>query len=94
MLKLEVLWGLAPVNAAISPAAQLTVPNTKGWMPNVAVEFFLNGVDTFDANPPAPYGKYGPIGTGKVSADGMTVSTDPGAGNGIPMLGIVGIRLK
>lgn len=91
-LGLEVLWGLAPVNAALSPPAKLTVPNVKMWPANTAVLFYLNGVDTFDAMPPTPYGKFGPIGTGHVSNDGMTVSTDPGQGNGVPMLGVVGIK--
>jgi hypothetical protein len=65
-LKIEVLYGLGPVNAALTPAAKLTVPNTKMWAANAVVEFFLNGMDTFDAVVPAPYGKFGPIGTGKV----------------------------
>jgi hypothetical protein len=91
-LKIETLWGLAPVNAALNPPAKLIVPNTKNWPMNTVVEFFLNGVDTFDLMPPAPYGKFGPIGTGKVTANG--VETDTGAGNGLPMLGMVGIRVK
>lgn len=93
-LKLEVLWGLAPVNAIISPAAAITVPNTQKWAANAVVELFLNGVNNGAANPPAPYGGWAAIGTGKVSADGLTVSSDPGMGNGVPMIGIVGMRLK
>ncbi len=93
-LKLEVLWGLAPVNALITPSATLKVPNTQKWAANAPVEFFLNGVNNSTQNPPAPYGGWSPMGTGKVSSDGLTVSTDPGIGNGIPMIGTVGIRLK
>jgi len=93
-LKLEVLWGLAPTNALITPSAALKVPNTQKWAANAAVEFFLNGVNNAGANPPAPYGGWGPIGTGHVSADALTVSTDAGMGNGVPMIGTVGIRLK
>jgi hypothetical protein len=93
-LKLEVLWGLAPVNALITPSATLKVPNTQKWAANAAVEFFLNGCNNGASMPPAPYGGWGPIGTGHVSQDGTTVSTDPGMGNGIPMIGMVGIRLK
>ncbi len=93
-LKLEVFWGLGPVNAALSPPGALKVPNSKKWAPNAIVEFFLNGVDLIDVAPPAPYGKWAPIGTGHVSADGKTVSTDTGPGNGLPMISMVGIRLK
>lgn len=93
-LKLEVLWGLAPVNTLLTPSAGLKVPNTKNWAANAAVELFLNGANNGASKPPAPYGGWAAIGTGHVSADGMTVSSDPGAGNGIPMIGIVGIRLK
>lgn len=88
----EVLWGIGPVNAALAPAAQLTMPNTQGWPANAAVEFYVNGADAFDPLPPYPYGGWGAIGIGHVSADGTTVSTDSGMGNGIPMLGIVGLH--
>lgn len=87
----EVVFGLGPVNAALKPAAKLTVPNVAGWPANTAVKLYLNGVDAFDAVPPVPYGVWGAIGTGHVSADGMTVSTDPGNGNGLPMIGMVGL---
>lgn len=89
---IEVVWGLGPVNAALKPAAKLTVPNTAAWPANATVLFTLNGVDAFDVSPPVPYASWGAIGVGHVSADGTTVSTDPGQGNGIPMLGMVGIR--
>jgi hypothetical protein len=89
---IEVVWGLGPVNAALKPAAKLTVPNTAMWPANAAVLVYLNGVDAFEMTPPVPYGTWGAIGTAHVSADGMTVSTDTGVGNGLPMLGMVGMR--
>lgn len=89
---IEVLWGLSPVNAVVSPAAQLTVPNTQSWPANALVEFYLSGANGYDPAPPAPYGGWTSMGIGHVSADGATVSTDSGAGNGLPMVGIVGIR--
>jgi hypothetical protein len=45
------------------------------------------------ADAAVPYGTWGSIGTGTVSADGTTISTDDGAGNGIPVLGMVGATL-
>lgn len=87
-----VVWGLGPVNAALKPAAKLTVPNSAGWPANAAVKVYLNGVDAFDAVPPVPYGGWGAIGTAHVSADGMTISTDSGPGNGLPMIGMVGLE--
>jgi hypothetical protein len=89
-LKLEVLWGLAPFDAILTPAPKLTVPNTKAWAPNAEVELFLNSGNTYDLNPPVPYAKYSPIGTAHVSNDGMTITSDAG----IPSIGIVGMRLK
>src|SRR5262249_9385315 len=87
-LKIDQLWGLAPVNARLTPNAKLTVKNTKGWAANAQVEFFLNGMDAFEFPTPAPYGKFGSIGIGHVSNDGMTVSPD----NGLPMIGMIGIH--
>lgn len=93
-LKLEALWGMSPINASITPAALLTIPNTKGWKPNTVVEFFVNGANNGIANPPAPYGGWAAIGNGFVSADGKTVSMDPKPGNGVAMTGMVGVRIK
>lgn len=89
---IQVLWGLAPVNAALKPAAKLTVPNTLSWPANATVLVFLNGVDGFEMAPPVPYGSWTQIGIGHVDAQGMTISTDTGVGNGVPMLGMVGLQ--
>ena len=92
-LGIEVTWGLAPLNTKLVPAGTLTVPNTASWAAGAQVDVFLNGTDTTTATPPAPWGTWGPIGTAHVSADGKTVSTDPGAGNGLPEVAMVGLKL-
>ena len=92
-LHIEVVWGLAPLNTKLSPAATLTVPNSAGWTAGAQVDVFLNGTDTSTSTPPAPWGTWGPIGTAHVSADGKTVATDPGAGNGLPEVAMVGLKL-
>jgi hypothetical protein len=88
-----VAWGLAPLDAKLAPPGKLTVPNAAGWAPGAAVDFFLDGADTTTATPFAPWGTWGPMGSGHVSADGKTVATDDGAGNGLPEVGLVGVRL-
>jgi hypothetical protein len=89
----EVVWGLAPVNASLVPSAQLTVPNVSNWPKGTVVQFYLNGVDGFDTTPPVPYGSWTQIGTGKVdNVSGTTVVTDTGVGNGLPMIGMVGLH--
>jgi hypothetical protein len=90
---IQVVWGLAPLNTKLAPSATLTVPNTASWAAGAQVDVFLNGTDTTTATPPAPWGTWGPIGTAHVSADGNTVSTDPGAGNGLPEVAMVGLKL-
>jgi hypothetical protein len=86
------LWGLSPLNATLAPAGTLTVPNpdTSDWKPGTKVDFFMNGLDGFP-NPPVPYGGWGPVGTGTVSADGQSITTDTGPGNGVPIVGIIGV---
>jgi hypothetical protein len=91
-LGLSVIWGLAPVNATLTPSATLTIPNTEAWPAGSAVDFYMNGVEPA-AGVAVPYGAWGPVGTGTVSQDGTTISTDTGTGNGIPVLSMVGVRL-
>ena len=91
-LGLTVVWGLAPVNATLTPSATLTIPNTEAWPAGSAVDFYMNGVEPA-AGVAVPYGAWGPVGTGTVSQDGTTITTDTGAGNGIPVLSMVGVRL-
>jgi len=92
-LGIQLAWGLAPLNTTLAPAAKLTVPNTAMWPAGAQVDVFLDGTDTTTATPVAPWGAWGPIGSGHVSADGLTVSTDDGTGNGLPEVGLVGLRL-
>jgi hypothetical protein len=90
-LGVKALWGLAPANAAIRPAAALTIPNPDpSWLPGATVDFVGSGAEA-SATAALPYGKWGRVGTGTVSADGKSITTDTGAGNGIGMLGIVGV---
>jgi len=89
-LGLVQLYGLAPINTDICPAATMTVPNDAGWPANAAVEFYFHGTKTFAHW--APYGGWAKVSDGTVSGDGATVSTNDG--EGIPELGLVGIKLK
>jgi hypothetical protein len=91
-LGIKALWGLAPVNATISPSATLTIPNPDptDWPAGTQVDFVMNSLDE-SPKPPVPYGTWGPIGTGTVSADGKTITTDSDAGSGLPLTGIVGV---
>jgi hypothetical protein len=91
-LTLDVIWGLAPVNATLTPPATLTIPNSASWPAGSKVDFYMNGVES-EVGVVVPYGAWGPVGTGTVSPDGTTISTDTGAGNGIPVLSMVGARL-
>lgn len=76
------VWGLAPLNARLSPPGKLTVPNMQptAWPAGTMLHVALDGTDTTTATPPAPWGKWGAIGTAHVSADGKTISTDDGSG--------------
>jgi hypothetical protein len=55
------------------------------------VTFYLNSLDE-NADAAVPYGQWGPIGRGTVSADGTTITTDAvDAGGGLPLTGIVAV---
>lgn len=84
------LFGLGPLDTTIDPPAKVTMPNTAGWAAGAVVEVWLHGVDQSEKY--APYGGWKQIGTATVSADGATVVTDDGAGNGVPELSIVALR--
>jgi hypothetical protein len=91
-LGVKALWGLAPVNARLSPPGVLTIPNPDptAWPAGTKVDFVLNGLDE-SPMPAVPYGGWGRVSTGTVSADGKTITTDGGAGNGLPTIGLVGV---
>jgi hypothetical protein len=91
-LTLDAIWGLAPVNATLSPPGALTLPNSASYPAGSRVDLYMNGVEP-EASAAVPYGTWGPVGTGTVSADGTTITTDSGTGNGIPVLSMVGVRL-
>ncbi len=89
-LNFEVMVALAPMPAALCPAAKLTIPNQAGWAANAEVEFLLYGTRIF--NHWTEYGTWSVLSDGTVSADGTTVSTNDD--EGIPDLGLLGVRLK
>jgi len=91
-ITLAAIWGLAPVNATLNPPGTLTIPNSASWPAGSKVDFYMNGAEPVAAAP-VPYGSWGPVGTGTVSQDGSTITTDTGTGNGIPVLSMVGVRL-
>lgn len=82
-------WALAPLNTTLSPAAKLSVPNAKSWPEGTAVDFYLNGTDATTSTPPAPWGRWGKIGSGAVH--GSSVVLDPSAG-GLPEIAMVGLK--
>lgn len=91
-LGIKALWGLAPANATLSPPGALTIPNPDptDWPAGTQVDFVMNSLDE-NPKPPVPYGTWGPVGTGTVSQDGKTITTDSDAGDGLPLTGIVGV---
>jgi hypothetical protein len=88
-LGFEIVAALTPNGTVLCPAAGLRVPNGPGWPAGSAVEFFVHGVEVLEDW--APYGGWAKVSDGAVSEDGATVET--AAGGGIPILGVVGVRL-
>lgn len=78
----QLLYGVAPSETTLCPAAKVTVtlpqPNTLGWNPGDAVEFWIMTTDTLQEY--APYAGWAKMSTGTVSTDGKSVSTDPTGG--------------
>ncbi len=89
-LHLELLYGISPIETVICPAAKVTVPNSAKWPAGTDVEFVIHGVDV--SQEWAAYGKWQKVSDGKVSADGLTVSTVDGGG--LPVLTAFGVRKK
>lgn len=89
-LNFEVMVAMAPMPAEICPAAKLTIPNDAAWAANAEVEFMLYGTRTFQHW--SEYGTWSVVSDGTVSADGNTITTNDG--EGIPDLGLYGVRLK
>jgi hypothetical protein len=86
-LGLVQVYGVGPVETHICPAPGVTVPNDSGLAPGSAVEFYVHGVGV--AQDFAPYGGWALVAAGTVSADGATISTNPG--EGLPVLSAFGI---
>jgi hypothetical protein len=82
----QLLYGMTPAETIICPSAIVTValshathtPNDLGWAPGAAIEFWITSLDSgqFDA----PYAGWRKMSGGVVSADGTTVTTNPGEG--------------
>jgi hypothetical protein len=62
---------IQPAGTLFSPAAQITIPNTDGLAPRQVTEMY-----SFDHD----LATFVSVGTATVSADGTTISSDPGVG--------------
>jgi len=89
---IQAAWALAPLNTVIAPPASITVPNAKGWPAGTAVDFYLDGTDTAQPKPAAPWGQWGLLGTGAVSGDGMSITLTSQQG-GLPEIAMVGVKM-
>lgn len=89
-LGFEMLYGIAPAETILCPAARVTVPNTPAWAAGTAVEFWTMTVDVGQSY--APYAGWAKASDGVVSADGATVSTSDGGG--FVYLDTFGVRKK
>lgn len=88
----KVFYAMGPAETAICPSAKVTVPNSQDWPAQAAVEFWIMTTDTTQKY--APYGGWAKMSDGAVSADGKTVSTNDGAGQGFVLIENFAIRLK
>ena len=68
----------------------VTLPNATSLTAGTVVEFITLGTDLY--GPPVTIGQLLVAGTGKVSADGKTITSDPG--EGITVMSFVGVRVK
>jgi hypothetical protein len=89
-LGFEILVGTTPVDTLFCPPARLSVPNSAGWPAGTEVEIFVHGVALEEEW--APYGGWGKVSGGAVSADGKAVVTHEA--EGVPLLGAFGFRKK
>jgi hypothetical protein len=87
--ELELVFGLAPLGAALCPAARLELPNSAGWAPGTEVEFLLEGFGVTDLQFWAPYGEWAVFASGEVDASGEKLVT---SGDGLPLISNVGVR--
>src|SRR5262249_26060228 len=80
--QVDVVWGLGPVNASLSPPGDLSLPTS--WADTTMVEVWLNGMNNVVMSPPVPYGEWRKIAT--VSIAGGQIETK------LPMIGMVGLK--
>jgi Galactose oxidase, central domain/Kelch motif len=94
----QLLYGVAPAETTICPAAKVTValphqtqtPNDFGWAPGAAIEFWVTTLDAGQQY--APYAGWRKISGGTVSADGTSASTN--LGEGFNFLESFAVRLR
>lgn len=86
--KLEVFHALGPTGTLLCPPAKFKIPNEAGWAAGTSVEFFVLGMEVSEVW--APYGEFAKVSDGHVDSDGKTISTTDG--QGLPILGIIGVR--
>jgi hypothetical protein len=86
---LEVLVALGPVKTKFCPPARLDVENTAGWPPGAEVEVLLHVTDALSHW--GAYGTFSRVSLAQVDEAGERVTTN--VGEGLPELGVVGLRL-
>ena len=86
---LDLLYGVAPTQTQICPSAAVTIPNDKGWTAGASVDFYIQSLDVGEGF--SPYAGWARISGGTVSADGKTITTNPG--EGFPVIETFGVRL-
>ena len=93
----DLLYGVAPAETIICPAAQITialphqtqVPNDFSWAPGAIVEFWTTTLDVSQTF--APYAGWRLISYGHVSADGTSVTSE--TWGGLNFLNNLAVRL-
>ena len=71
-LGLQLVVGVAPVETSICPPATLTLPNAAGWPAGAAIEVY--GLESDVGQEWAPFGQWGKLSDGQVSADGQRLT--------------------
>jgi hypothetical protein len=87
---LRVLYALTPFSATPSARLDLTLANTTGLPAGTAVDLVRVGTNYFGAKEDA--GQLVVFGSGTVSADGKTITSD--AGKGLDEITFLGVRAK
>jgi len=88
--KLSAIYAIAPSGAKASAKMGVTLRNSAGLPPSSAVDVLVLGDDYFSM--PPNVGELAVQAAAHVSADGMTIQTDPG--EGIVELTWIGVRAK